>query len=114
MALCLLHSVSYYTAAGQWEERMAISKSRRKATHKLKTQDQLLRAEMRRQKATRGDRTRRVVGVAMLLVGVVLLVDSIVSRVGGPHFLAFDTHHNIGQYGGLILLMLGGIRAAGG
>ncbi len=92
---------------------MSVSKRRVMRTTKLKTQDRLLRAEMRRELAARGGRARRVVGVPMVLAGAVLLVDSFVARLGGPHLLAFDAHHNIGQFGGLMLLMLGGLRLVG-
>ncbi len=92
---------------------MPASRSRRKRTAKPKTHDQLLRAELRRQRAPGGGRQRRLVGVALVVVGALLLVDSFVGRAGGPHLLAFDTHHNLGQFGGLVLLMLGGLRVAG-
>ncbi|MGH2394404.1 MAG: hypothetical protein ACRDGH_13110 [Candidatus Limnocylindria bacterium] len=92
---------------------MPASRSRRKHTTKPKTHDQLLRAEFRRQRALDGGRQRRLVGVAFTVVGALLVIDSFVGRAGGPHLLAFDTHHNLGQFGGLILLMLGGLRLAG-
>ncbi len=63
---------------------MPASRSRRKWTAKPKTHDQLLRAELRRQRAPGGGRHRRLAGVALLVVGALLLVDSFVGRARGP------------------------------
>lgn len=91
---------------------MTASRSRKRTT-KLKTHGQMLRAELRRQKVLDGGRRRRLVGVVLVVFGVLLVIDSFVSRARGPHLLAFDSHHNLGQFGGLLLLMVGGLRVAG-
>lgn len=71
-----------------------------------KTHDQLLRAELRRQRAKgRGWRGRVAVPLAVL-GGLWFLVGNVTSRMGVV-LLPFDRHHLVSQFGGAAVAMVG-------
>ncbi|MGH9187717.1 MAG: hypothetical protein ACRD0U_18200 [Acidimicrobiales bacterium] len=79
---------------------------RRTGIARQKTHDQLLRAELRRQRAEgRGWRGRVAVPLAVL-GGLWFLIGTITSRMGVV-LLPFDRHHLVAQFGGAAVAMVG-------
>lgn len=55
----------------------------------------------------RADRARRMLAIAVTVVGALLVVASYAGAVAGLRVLPFDSHHIFGQFGGVLLVLLG-------